>query len=345
MENQIVSMTANLLNVDENFAGNVTSGGTESIFLATKVARDMARENKTLIDQPEMIIPVTAHPAFNKAAHYLGVKVITIPVCEYKRADINSINRAITNNTIMLVGSAPNFPHGVIDPIPEMGQIALKNDIYFHVDACMGAFILPFMEMAGYKVPSFDFRVPGVCSISADAHKYAYAPKGTSIILYRNSKLRKHQIFVTTDWPGGIFATTGFLGTRSGAGIASTWALFHLMGKEGYINNVRETIELTKYILKKIESLPGLRIIAKPDMSVISFTSDRDNIYLIGDEMTKRGWYLDRLQFPEGLHMTLTNTNVRKCEEFIKDLTISVNSVRKSILKKVSSSTLLSNCA
>jgi len=342
MENEIVAMVADLLHADDNFAGNITSGGTESIFLALKVARDMAREKKPHIKQPEIIIPITTHPAFNKAAHYLGIKVLTVPVGADKKADLDSIQEAITSNTIMLVGSAPNFPHGVVDPIPEIGQIAIKNDICFHVDACLGGFMLPFMEMAGYNVPPFDFRVPGVSSISADAHKYGYAPKGTSIILYKNSEYRKHQIYLSTEWPGGIFATAGFSGTRSGAVIAATWALFHVMGTEKYINMSRETIELSKYFMRKINEIPGLEVIANPDMSVFSFTSDKKDIYLIGDEMTKRGWYLDRLQFPESLHMTLTHSNIKASEGFIKDLTISVNTIRNSTLKKVSSSALLS---
>jgi len=342
LENETVSMVADLLHAGGQFAGNITSGGTESIFLAVKVARDIARHSKPNITQPEIIVPVTAHPAFNKAAHFLNIKLISVPVNPDKRVDPEVLEKAISSNTILITGSAPTFPHGVVDPIQKIGKIALKHNILFHVDACLGGFMLPFIEKLGFPVPAFDFRVSGVTSISADAHKYGYAPKGASVILYRNSKLRKHQFFVHTDWPGGIFGTPCLQGTKSGASIVATWALFHLLGSEGYLERAGKTMEAARFIQESINRIPGLKIVSNPDMSIFAFTSDQQDIYLIGDEMTSMGWHLDRLQFPESLHMTITPYNADQAESFINDLRLCVQKVRKSKFRKVTSSMTVS---
>lgn len=341
-ENEIVSMTANLLNASDDFAGNITSGGTESIFLAIKTARDITLQNKPHITNPEIIVPVTAHPAFNKAAHYLNIKVIPASVSSDKRVDLTALKNAINANTILIACSAPTFPHGVVDPIDKIAQLAREHNIFCHVDACLGGFMLPFIEKMNFPVPLFDFRVAGVTSISVDAHKYGYAPKGVSIILYRNSKIRKQQFFVHTDWPGGIFGTPCFQGTKSGASVVSFWALIHLLGIKGYLELARKTMEATKFIIKNINLIPGLKIISNPEMSVFAFTSDFNDIYHIADEMAFRGWHLDRLQFPESLHMTITHSNASQAESFIKDLLKSVNKVRKSSFHKVSSSIKIS---
>ena len=335
-------MTANLLNASDDFAGNITSGGTESIFLAIKTARDITKQNNPHITNPEIIVPVTAHPAFNKAAHFLNIKVIPVSVSADKRADLTVLKNAISANTILIACSAPTFPHGVVDPVEKIAQLAMEYNIFCHVDACLGGFMLPFVEKMNFTVPLFDFRVPGVTSISVDAHKYGYSPKGVSVIIYRNSKIRKQQFFVHTDWPGGIFGTPCFQGTKSGASVASFWALIHLLGMKGYLELAKKTMETTKFLMENINSIPGLKIISNPEMSVFAFTSDNNDIYHIADEMTFRGWYLDRLQFPESLHMTITHSNARQAESFIKDLRESVNKVKKSRFHKVSSSIKIS---
>ncbi|UCH15650.1 MAG: aspartate aminotransferase family protein [Bacteroidales bacterium] len=342
-ENEIVSMTASLLNAGDDFAGNITSGGTESIFLAIKTARDISRQNKPHIKNPEIIVPVTAHPAFNKAAHYLGIKVIPVLAGEDKRVDLDALKNAISSSTILIACSAPTFPHGVVDPVDKIAQLALEHNIFCHVDACLGGFMLPFIEKMDFPVPLYDFRIPGVTSISADAHKYGYAPKGVSIIIYRDSKIRKQQFFVHTDWPGGIFGTPCFQGTRSAASVVSFWALVHLLGMKGYLELAGKTMEAAKFIMKNINRIPGLKIISNPEMSVFAFTSDHNDIYLIADEMASRGWHLDRQQFPESLHMTITHSNTVQAEPFIKDLLKSVNKVRKSGFHKVSSSIKVSS--
>ena len=211
-ETEIVAMTANLLGGDASTAGNLTSGGTESLLCAVKTARDWARVAHPEITQPEILMPVTAHPAFEKAAEYFDVRVVKTPVRADFRADVDAMHTAITPNTILMIGSAPSYPHGVVDPIRELAALAQERGILFHTDACVGGFMLPFVKRLGYEVPDFDLSVPGVTSISADLHKYAYAAKGASVVLYRTSSLRRHQMFVSTDWPGGIYPSPTMAG-------------------------------------------------------------------------------------------------------------------------------------
>ena len=319
-EKDIIRMAADLLHGDTKVTGNITSGGTESIFLALKVARDLAREKETHLNNFEAILPVTVHPAFLKACQYLSIKPIIIPVTEDKRADVIAIKEAITSRTILVACSAPCFPYGVVDPVLEIGRIAENHNLLCHVDACMGGFMLPFLEELGYPVPDFDFRVPGVTSISLDAHKYGYAPKGASIILYRHRKLRKKQFFIHTDWPGGIFASTTFMGTKSGGPVAGCWAIMHHLGREGYRKIAEEVMRTTQVIRDGIQEIEGLKIVGDPDMSVLAFTSENKDIFNIADALSENGWHLDLLQFPDCLHLTVTKLNVGKEEEFLKDL-------------------------
>jgi len=319
-ENEIISLCSSLLHGDENVVGNVTSGGTESIIMSVLVAREMARDKKIPGFSPELIMPVTAHPAFLKACHYLDITPRIIPVKEDKRADVDKMSEAINDNTIMLVGSAPCYPFGVVDPIEEISRLAEKHRILLHADACMGGFMLPFMKDIGYPVPPFDFSLPGVTSISLDAHKFGYAMKGASVILYRNPEMRMKQFFIYPDWPGGIFASTALMGTRSGGSVASAWALMKHLGKEGYHEMVRQVMEATAKVIAVINSIPGLHVISNPDMSLLAFTSDKFDIFHIADIMEERGWHLDRQQFPDSLHLTISWGNVKVMDDFIADL-------------------------
>lgn len=319
-EKELIGMAGDLVHGDQHVAGSVTSGGTESIFLALKVARDLAME-KGKKDIPfEVILPETAHPAFLKACHYLSLKPIVVPVDSDYRADTAAMQDAINPSTILLACSAPCFPCGVVDPVRQLGKIALEQGLLLHVDACMGGFMLPFMEDLGYPVPEFDFRVPGVSSISMDAHKYGYAPKGVSMILYRNRELRRKQFFIHTEWPGGIFASTTFSGTRSGGPLAGSWAIMNHLGREGYRSLAFKVMETTRTLREGIEAMDELQIVGDPSMSVLAFTSRMGNIYTIGDALARKGWYLDRLQFPEALHLTITQLNTGLEEEFLADL-------------------------
>jgi glutamate/tyrosine decarboxylase-like PLP-dependent enzyme len=319
-ENEIVSMCANLLHGDENVVGSVTSGGTESIIMTVLVAREMDKNKGRRGYHPELVMPTTAHPAFLKACHYMNITPRIIPVREDKRVDVNLFREAINKNTILLVCSAPCFPFGVIDPVSDIARIAVEQKKLFHVDACMGGFMLPFMKETGYPVPDFDFSVPGVTSVSLDAHKFGYAMKGASIILYRNPEMRMKQFYIYPDWPGGIFASVALMGTRSGGSVAGAWALINYLGKEGYREIVKQVMETTKKIISGINSIPGLNVISNPDMSLISFTCENHDIFIIADMMEEKGWHLDRQQFPDSLHLTISRGNVETVDQFINDL-------------------------
>ena len=333
-ESEIVAMTASLLGGNNECAGSVTSGGTESILLGVKTARERARAEKPEIEQPEAIVPVTVHPAFEKAFHYLGVKPIRIPVDDGFRADVKAAREAVSENTILMVGSAPAYPHGVIDPIPELAEIAAERDISFHVDSCLGGFMLPFIRELGYPVPEFDFNVPGVTSISADLHKYGYAAKGASTIIHRNSELRKYQFFVYPDWPGGLFGSPTMTGTRPGGAIAAAWAILNYLGKNGYLELAELTMKTAERLMEGVESIPGLYILGEPDMTVFAFSADDYNIYAIGEAMEYRGWQLDRQQDPASLHLMATPTHANIVDEFIEDLKTSVEDVKAGKVKE-----------
>ena len=319
-EAEVVAMTAAMLGGGPEASGTMTSGGTESILMAVKAARDRARAERPEISAPEMVLPLTAHPAFEKAAHYFNVRAVHIPVGDDFRADVEAARAAVTDNTVLMVGSAPGYPHGVIDPIPELAAIALDRGICFHVDACVGGFLLPWLKRLGYEIPAFDLSVPGVTSISADLHKYGFAAKGASTVIYRNEDLRKYQFFVYADWPGGLYGSPSMAGTRPGGSIAAAWALMKYLGEEGYMGLARRIMDTTQRLIKGIEDVPGLRIVGRPPVSVFAFTSEGLNIFALGDAMEARGWYLDRQQVPPSLHLIVTPGHERIVEPFLEDL-------------------------
>jgi glutamate/tyrosine decarboxylase-like PLP-dependent enzyme len=319
-EKEVIGMCRELMHGDARIRGNVTTGGTESIFLALKVARETARERLRTCVQAEIILPETIHPAFLKGCDYLSLKPVLVPVTADKKADPVAMQQAITPNTIMLAASAPCFPYGVVDPVKELGRIANRYHLLFHVDACMGGYMLPFLEDLDYDVPGFDFRVSGVTSISLDAHKYGYAPKGCSILLYRNRSLRIKQFFIHTEWPGGIFASTTFMGTKSGGPLAGCWAIMKHLGRQGYRDLAGEVMRTSTRIREGIAAHRDLEILGDPQMSVLAFRSKTGNIFNIGDALQRRGWHLDRLQFPDALHLTVTQLNIGMEEIFLKDL-------------------------
>ncbi|MDP2778078.1 MAG: aspartate aminotransferase family protein, partial [Anaerolineales bacterium] len=340
-ETEITTMIASLLGGDDNTAGTVTSGGTESLLMAVKTARDWARKNRPEIKQPEMILPITGHPAFEKAAEYFGVKALHIPVRADYRADVDSARQAVTANTILMIGSAPAYPHGVVDPIRELAAIAQEHGILFHTDACVGGFMLPFVRKLGYSVPDFDLSVPGVTSISADLHKYAYAAKGASVILYKTAELRRHQMFVYTDWPGGIYPSPAMGGTRSGAPIAAAWAVLNYLGESGYLEMTDQVMKAARRLQAGVNATPGLKVISNPEMSVFAIGSDVLDVYSLADELTKRNWHLDRQQFHPTLHMTVQFGHINVVDEFLSDLTDASNAVLKPSFEKTANAWLI----
>ncbi|GBC91679.1 putative sphingosine-1-phosphate lyase [bacterium HR15] len=314
---------------DLQIVGTVTSGGTESILLAMKTYRDWGRAERG-ITQPEVVAPVTAHPAFDKAAHLFCIRLIRTPVDNQFRADVKAMRRAITRNTVALVGSAPSYPHGAIDPIPQIAALAQEHRIGLHVDACLGGFILPFIERLGYPVPPYDFRVPGVTSMSVDPHKYGYTPKGLSVVLYRGRALRRYQYFTYTDWPGGLYASPTLPGSRPGALSAAGWAAMVTLGESGYLEAARRIMETATTVRQGIEAIPELRLMGVP-LFLIAFTSDSLNIYEVLDRMAARGWRLVALQRPPGAHfaITLRHTQPGVAEQFLNDLRSAVNEVKQ----------------
>ena len=323
-ETEVVSMTSGLLHGDEKVVGSLTSGGSESILMAVKAYRDFARKMKPHITEPEMLIPTTAHAAFDKAAHYFGVKAIHIPVNEQYEVDVEKMRAAITANTILLVGAAPNYPHGVIDPIEALGELALEAQLPLHVDACLGGFILPFVERLGYDIRPFDFRVQGVTSISADVHKYGYSAKGVSVLLYRDEELRRSQYFTYPEWPGGLFASPSMTGTRPGGAIAAAWAIMNYLGLEGYLKLAEKTMQTTEKFLRGIALIPELIILGEPQASVFSLASEEVNILVVADQMEARGWHMDRQQKPVSLHFIITPAHENVTHQFIEDLRAAV---------------------
>jgi glutamate/tyrosine decarboxylase-like PLP-dependent enzyme len=328
LETEVIAMTARLLGSSGEVVGNMTSGGTESILMAVKTARDWARANRPRIRQPEIVIPVTAHPAFEKAAHYFDLRVVHVPVDAGFQADLGRMHKAISRNTIMLVGSAPAYPHGVIDPIPAIARLAEKHKILCHVDACVGGFFLPFARAIGHPVAPFDFAVPGVTSLSVDLHKYGYAAKGASVVLYRSAELRRHQLFVYADWPGGIYASPTMAGTRPGGAIAAAWAVMQYLGQDGYERIAGEVMRATATLRAGIAAIPGLTVLGDPAMSVLALAASDLNIYEVGDELARRGWHLDRQQSPPSLHLTVNFVHTASVEQFLADLRAASEIVR-----------------
>jgi glutamate/tyrosine decarboxylase-like PLP-dependent enzyme len=328
-ESEIIAAVARLLHGPPTTCGVVTSGGTESCLLAVKTYRDLARKTRGVRD-PEMILPATAHVAWFKASEYFDVAVRLLPLDDGFRLDIRGLERLIRRNTVMILGSAPEYPHGLVDPIGAMGAIAARHGVPMHVDACVGGFILPFMEMNGAALSRWDYRVPGVTSISADLHKYGYASKGASTITYRSLELLKHQMFVHQDWPGGVFASPALLGTRPGGAYAAAWAALQYFGTAGYCELARRTLRAFSQLRTGIEAMPELRIYGDPQGPLLSYGA-RDpgfSIYAVGDLLEARGWHVNRVQFPAGLHAMVTAKHADSVSAFLADLRDAVAAVK-----------------
>jgi sphinganine-1-phosphate aldolase len=308
--------------------GTMTSGGTESIMMAVKTARDWGKAERG-IERPEMIVPITVHPAFEKAGHYFGVTVRHAPVQSDFRADVAAMRGLINPSTVMLVGSAVAFPQGVVDPISEIAALAKEKRVLCHVDACLGGFILPFAKKLGRPVPAFDFEIDAVTSLSADLHKYGFAAKGASVVLYKNPALRRHQFFTYAGWPGGLYASPSMSGTRPGGAIAAAWAVLHFLGEAGYLEKARGMLATTQQLLEGIGKIPGLQVMGAPVATVFAFGSNEINCWELGDAMEARGWKLDRLNHPAALHVMVTPAHAAIVEKFLSDLRECTESLRK----------------
>lgn len=329
MENELIAATATLLHGDAQVSGVMTAGGTESCLLAAKTYRDLARAQRG-VRQPEMVLPATAHVAWFKAAEYFDITPRVLPLDAQLRTDIRGLDKLINRRTVMVLGSAPEYPHGTIDPIEAMGAIALEKGVPLHVDACVGGFVLPFMAMNGVPLPAWDYRVPGVTSISADLHKYGYAAKGASTITYRNLDLLKHQFFAVEHWPGGLFASPAMLGTRPGGAYAAAWATMQKLGQSGYRELARQAYEAFCRIRDGVAAMPELHVLGDPSGPLIAYGS-RDPavaMYAVGDRMDARGWRVNRVQHPQGLHAMVTAQHLAVVDDYLADLKASVAEVK-----------------
>jgi glutamate/tyrosine decarboxylase-like PLP-dependent enzyme len=333
MQHDIVCNTASLLGADDPASGGavegyLTSGGTESLLQAVKTARDVGRERG--VARPAVVAGESAHAAFTKAADYFDVDLVRVPVGADFRVRASALANACTRNTIMVVGSAPTYPHGVIDPIADIAALAAERGILCHVDACMGGFLLPFLAELGRWSQPFDFRIPGVTSMSADVHKYGYASKGVSVILYRTHALARKQLFVTTDWLGGFYASTAMAGTRPAGPIAAAWAALMHIGRAGYLELTRTAHDAARELRAGIESVEGLAVRGDPPATVMAFGArdpDALDIFAVGERLAAQGWYLDRQNRPDSLHATVHAGSAATVPALVTDLRRAVREV------------------
>ncbi|MGA7690126.1 MAG: aminotransferase class V-fold PLP-dependent enzyme [Jiangellales bacterium] len=337
LEGEIVAMTLDMLNagaVAEHHPGQepcgvLTSGGSESLISAVYAYREWAREERGITD-PQMIMPRTAHVALDKGAHYFGVEVLHAPVGDDHLVDVDWVREHITDRTILLVGSAGSYPYGLVDPISELGALADEHGIGLHVDGCLGGFILPWGQRLGYDIPPFDFTVPGVTSISADTHKYGYALKGTSVLMYRDKNLRKRQYFTAPGWPGGLYLSPGISGSRSGGLIAATWASLVSTGQQGYLDAADAIFSTAAAIRASVESIPELSLMGDPTF-LVAFQANPEHldqmaIFHVNDALIERGWRMNALHLPPALHFCVTRPNTQPgvAEQFDTDLRAAV---------------------
>jgi glutamate/tyrosine decarboxylase-like PLP-dependent enzyme len=333
LESDVVDFGLALLNAPDNAAGTFTSGGSESIFLAVQTARDWARETKG-IREPNFVVPRTAHPAFSRAGHALGIDVRRVPTTRNDfKADIGAMASRIDDNTIGLVGSAPCYPFGVFDPIRELGALAISRGLWLHVDACVGGFLSPYVKRLGHALPDWDLSVPGVMSLSADLHKHGMAAKGASLMLLRSKELKeKYQTFDFREWERGPYIAWTMQGTRPGGAVAAAWATLQHLGDAGYLRCARMIMDTKKALIDGIGRIPGLAVLEPSELSIF-VTRSADpalDIGAVSDAMGTRGWLIGRQVEPPGIHMHLNPSHERMVDEYLADLAWAVDQVRQS---------------
>ena len=313
-------------------AGFMTSGGTESILLAVKGSRERGRKERA-ITSPNVVLPTSAHAAFEKGCFYFGLESRRIAVGDDWRADPDAMADAVDENTVLIVGSAPQYPQGVIDPIPAIAAIGAERDISVHVDACMGGVVLPYLARLGHVVAPWNFAVEGVTSMSVDLHKFGYTAKGASVIAYRSKLLRSYQTYVTDNWLGGVYGSSGILGTKSGGSMAAAWAVIDYLGDEGYLRLTAAARCATETLLRGVRHRPHLTLRAEPDTMLVTFGATDPatlDIYSVADALWRRGWYVDKQGPPASLHLTVNAIHDGKIEAFLADLDGAVAEVQAS---------------
>lgn len=336
MEHELVQAASGLFRAPTQACGSITSGGTESIFLALKAARDWTRSSRPGVPEPfQIVLPRTAHPAFDKAAQYLGMVAVRVPTGPTYNMESERLIDAVNLNTMMVVASAPNLPYGIVDPIPEIAKLALERDLWLHVDACIGGFLAPFAKTLGYDIPDFDFSLPGVRSLSADMHKYGYAAKGASILLFSDRRYSEYQATEFSHWPKGSYRTHTILGTRSGGAIAAAWAVMHYLGEDGYLRLSSRVMDIWKSYASRVQNIPELGIVGAPHLAILAFASvtEKLDIFAVANELASRGWYMSRLAEPAGIHQIINLAHENILDRYFEEVQRAVRNVVKHSIK------------
>jgi len=318
LESELIDDVGSMLHLPAAGGGAMTSGGTESILMSMLVNRERARARGVV--RPQIVAPVSAHPAYAKAAHYFDMELVQAPLDDGYRADVDATAELIGPETAVVVASAFSYPHGVMDPVAELAALAASHEVGCHVDACIGGFVLPFLERLGRDVPPWDFRVEGVTEISADVHKYGFVPKGSSVVLHRDEDWFRHQVFLYDRWPSGLYGSPAIAGARSAAPIATAWTAMRYLGMEGYTGIQRELAATTAKVRAAIDGLDGVAVVGDPIGPVLAMRSDTIDLYAVGDVLDDRGWNLNRNTDPRGLHVMLSPAHGAVVDEFLADL-------------------------
>ena len=325
MEEEVVAMALDLFHGPEGAAGNMTSGGTESIVMAIKACRDQARATRANpTHRGNLVLPITAHPAFDKGASLMDLEIRRVPVGPDLRADPAAMEAAIDADTIMIVGSTPCFPYGVVDPIPALSDLALRKNVWLHVDACVGGYFAPFAKALGRPIPAFDFANPGVLSLSADLHKFGFCPKPASTVFFRTAELHARQALDLDVWPNGRFVTNTLVGTRPGGGVAAAWAVLTFLGRAGYMQIAERMLAMRDAYVAGIEAIPGMQVFGKPDLSILSFGHPGKDMDSVAAGMTRRNWVPGMVRTPPGLHLMMSLLHEPAREPYLADLRASV---------------------
>lgn len=338
MEFETLAMVRSLLHGDDETASVFTSGGTESIFQAITAMREWGRANKPQIKDQEIVAPWSAHPALNKAAHLLGMTVVRVPVGSDYRADVSALEEAIGPNTVGIYASAPTYSLGMVDPINELGALAAKKDLWFHVDACVGGILGNFVRELGYAVPEFDFAVEGVTSISADLHKSGFAAKPASTVNFRTREHRECARFTFADWPSGTYSSLTFTGTRPGGAIAAAWAAVNFLGKEGYRDIARQTMAAKEAIIARVTAIPGVHVYGSPQLYAFAFGAEDIDMRQVATLMNQRGWYCGSTIDPVGIHVMATPVHHAAAEEYGAAIESCIEEIRAGTRASTSSS-------
>ena len=328
-ERELIAGVLDLLHAPPGAGGSTTAGGTESILTAMKAARDWAQETRPVAGVPEVVVPKTAHAAFDKGAAWLGMKIVRMERSERWRADVAGMAAAITGNTVMIAGSAPPYPYGETDPIAEIAALAARRDLWMHTDGCIGGMILPFMKALGDDIPPFDFAVPGVTSMSVDMHKFGYANKGISLCLLRDKELERYHRTTFDGWPAGTYSTPTITGTRSGGGVASAWAVMTYLGEEGFLRIHAAQRALRERLVAGIGAIEGLAVLGRPHALHVTFYADGFDIFAVEEGMAARGWRSIRMREPDSILLWLNMTHAESIDAYLADLAEVAAEVRR----------------